>query len=91
MSLSTVTKAPRWSLVTTNKINGPLGKNVVSHRQFNIILSLYALNNKNTLVTSSAKRDIGIAVEVLINRIVETLASLVITTHRRISLLFLIP
>ena len=29
MSLLTVIEAPRWSPVTTNKINGPLGKNVV--------------------------------------------------------------
>ena len=48
MLLSTVTKAPQWSLVTNNKINGPLGMNVVLHRQFIIILPLYALNNKNT-------------------------------------------
>ena len=59
MSLSTVSKAPRWSPVTINKINGPLGKNVVLHRQFIIILPLYALNNKNTPVASSAKRVIS--------------------------------
>ena len=39
-----------WSPVTTNKINGPLGKNVVLHHQFIIILPLYSLNNKNTPV-----------------------------------------
>ena len=59
MSLSTVTKAPRWSPVTTNKINGPLGRNVVLHRLSIIILPLYALNNKNTAVASSAKRVIS--------------------------------
>ena len=53
MSLSTVTKVPRWSFVTINKINDPLGKNVVLHGQFIIIiLPLYALNNKNTPVVS---------------------------------------
>ena len=59
MSLSTVAKAPRWSPVTVNKINGASGKNVVLHRQFIIILPLYALNNKNTLVASWAKRVIS--------------------------------
>ena len=53
MSLSTVTKAARWSPVITNKIN------VVCHRQFIIILPLYALKNKNNLVTSSAKHVIS--------------------------------
>ena len=46
MSLSAVTKVPRWPPVTSNKINGSLGKNVVLHHQFIIILPLYALNNK---------------------------------------------
>ena len=41
--------------MTTNKINGALGNNVVLHRQFIIILPLYALNNKNTPVASRAK------------------------------------
>ena len=50
MSLSTVTKASRWSPVTTTKINGSSGKNVVLHHQFIIILPLYALNNKNNPV-----------------------------------------
>ena len=59
MSLSTVTKASRLSAVTTNEINGPLGKNVVLHRQFIIILPLYALNNKNTAVASSTKHVIS--------------------------------
>ena len=48
MWLSTVTKAQRWLPMTTNKITGPLGENVVLHHQFIIILPLYALNNKNT-------------------------------------------
>ena len=44
---------------TTNKINGPLGKNVVLHHRFLIILPLYALNNKNTAVTSWGKHVIS--------------------------------
>ena len=67
MSLSTLTKAPRWSTVTINKINGPSRKNVILHRQFIIILPLYASNDKNTSVASSAKRDFGVAVKVLRN------------------------
>ena len=59
MSLSTVTKAPRWSPVTIHKINGPLGKNVVLHHWFIIILPLYALNNKNTPVASWARHVIS--------------------------------
>ena len=54
MSLSTVTK-----VLVTNKINGPLDKNVVLHLQFIIILPLYALNNKNTPVASSAEHVIS--------------------------------
>ena len=57
MSLSTVTKAPRWLPVTTNKINGLLEKNVVL--QFIIILPLYALNNEDTPVASWAKHVIS--------------------------------
>ena len=45
--------------MATNKINDPLGKNVVLHDQFIIILPLHALNNKNTPVASSAKRVIS--------------------------------
>ena len=45
--------------MTTNRINGPLGENVVLHHQFIIILPLYALNNKNTPMASSAKRVIS--------------------------------
>ena len=59
MSLSTVNKAPRWSPVTANKINGPLDKNVILHYQFIIILPFYALNNKNTPLASCAKRVIS--------------------------------
>ena len=49
----------RWSPMTTNKINGPLGKNVVLHHQFIITLPLHALNNKNTAVASSVKHVIS--------------------------------
>ena len=48
-----------YSPVTTNKINGALGKNVVVHHQFIIILPLYALNNKNTPVAFWAKHVIS--------------------------------
>ena len=58
MSLSTVTKVPLWSPVTTTKINGPLEKNVVLN-QFIIILPLCALNNKNTPVASTVKHVIS--------------------------------
>ena len=64
MSPSTVSRSPRWSPVTTNKINDPLGKNIVLHHQFIIILPLYALNNKDTGVLGETC-DFGVAVKVL--------------------------
>ena len=45
--------------VATNKIEGPLGKEVILRRQFIIILPSYVLNNKNTAVASSGKRVIS--------------------------------
>ena len=64
MSISTATKTPWWSPVTTNKINGPLWKNVVLRHQFIIILPLHeysrgvqrgsqSAKNKKKLETSS--------------------------------------
>ena len=60
MSLSTVTKAPLWSPVTINKINGPSRKNVVSHRQFIIILlvgrrSILSVRSKIMLYEATLK------------------------------------
>ena len=65
MSLSTVTNAPRWSPVTTNKINGLLGKNIVLHHEFIIILPLYALNSKYSRGALCETCDFSVAVKAL--------------------------
>ena len=45
--------------MTTNRINGPLGENVVLPHHLIIMLPLDALNNQNTPMASSAKRVIS--------------------------------